>query len=381
MRIEMTLTDLLLLAAVLLFAVAGYYRGFVGQVLSLVGVALGVLLGAWLGPHVLPGGSELVPVASVVGAAFGAFLAALATGSLAAVARATLSRTPVLHLADRVGGALVGGLVALVFAWVAAVLFLNQPSLGLRRTVQASAIMPALVRAIPPEPVLRTLERFDPLPILELGPGRLPEPDSSVLRSPVASRARGSVLRVEGTSCGLGIRGSGWVVRPGLVATNAHVVSGQHDTQVFVPGEADRRDATIVYLDPRNDVALLRVTGLRTRALPTSTGGEFPREVVLLGYPGGGDLEAAPGTAGPPSTVLAPNAYGRGVVPRQVVHLRGRVQKGDSGGPVLDAAGEAVAMIFGASRSGTGGFGVPAEEIREAASGALEEVAPGPCVG
>ena len=64
----MTLTDLLLLAAVLLFGVAGYHRGFVGQVLSLVGVALGVLLGALLGPHVLPGGSELVPVASVVGA-------------------------------------------------------------------------------------------------------------------------------------------------------------------------------------------------------------------------------------------------------------------------------------------------------------------------
>ena len=377
----MTLTDLLLLAAVLLFAVAGYYRGFVGQVLSLVGVALGVLLGAWLGPHVLPGGSDLVPVASVVGAALGAFLAALATGSLAAITRTTLARTPVLHLADRVGGALVGGLVALALAWLAAVLFLNQPSLGLRRTVQASAIMPALVRAIPPEPVLRTLERFDPLPILELGPNRLPEPDKSVLQSPVAARAQGSVLRIEGTSCGLGIRGSGWVVRRGLVATNAHVVSGQHDTQVFVPGEEGRRDATIVYLDARNDVALLRVSGLRAKPLPTSTGGEYPREVVLLGYPGGGELESASGTAGEPRTVFAPNAYGRDIVRRQVVQLRGRVQKGDSGGPVVDAAGEVVAMMFGAERDRSGGYGVPAEQIREAASGTLREVAPGPCVG
>ena len=377
----MTLTDLLLLAAVLLFAVAGFYRGFVGQVLSLAGVALGVLLGAWLGPHVLPGGSELVPVASVFGAAFGAFLAALATGSLAAIARATLSRTPVLHLADRVGGALVGGIVALALAWLAAVLFLNQPSLGLRRTIQASAIMPALVEAVPPEPVLRTLERFDPLPILDLGPGRLPEPDESVVDSPVASRAQGSVLRIEGTSCGLGVRGSGWVVRTGLVATNAHVVSGQSDTQVFVPGEEGRRDATIVYLDPRNDVALLRVTGLRAQPLPLSSAGDFPRQVVLLGYPGGGDLEAEAGTAGAPRGVFAPNAYGRGVVSRQVVELRGRVQKGDSGGPVIDATGEVVAMIFGASRRGTGGYGVPAEEIRTAASGRLREVESGPCVG
>jgi len=377
----MTLTDLLLLVAVLLFAVAGYYRGFIGQVLSLAGVAIGVVAGAWLAPHLLPGDSGWVPLASVVGAALGAFLAGLATGSLTAIARNTLSATPILGLVDRLGGALVGGVLALALAWVAAVLFLNQPSLGLRRTVQASAILPALVRAIPPEPVLRTLERFDPLPILELGPGRLPAPDESVLRSPVASRAQGSVLRIEGTSCGLGIRGSGWVVRSGLVATNVHVVSGQTDTRVFVPGEAGRRDATIVHLDPRNDVALLRVGGLRARPLPVSTGGDFPREVVLMGYPGGGDLEAAAGTAGPARTVLAPDAYGRGVTRRTVVPLRGRVRKGESGGPVVDAAGQVVGMIFGATRNGRGGFGVPAETVAEAASGRLGPVEPGPCVG
>jgi len=377
----MTLTDLLLLAAVLVFAVAGYYRGFIGQVLSLAGVAIGVVAGAWLAPHVLPGDSSWVPVASVVGAALGAFLAGLATGSLAGIARSTLSATPVLGLVDRMGGALVGGVLALALAWVAAVLFLNQPLLGLRRAVQASAIMPALVRAVPPEPVLRTLERFDPLPILEFSPGRLPEPDESVLRSPVASRATGSVLRIEGTSCGLGVRGSGWVVRSGLVATNAHVVSGQTDTKVLVPGAEGRRDATIVYLDPRNDVALLRVTGLGAQPLPVSTGGDYPRQVVLMGYPGGGDLEAAAGTAGSVRTVLAPDAHGRSIVRRTVLPIRGAVRKGESGGPVIDAAGEVVGMIFGATRDGRGGFGVPAGTVAEAASGRLRPVDPGGCVG
>jgi S1-C subfamily serine protease len=377
----MTLTDLLLVAAVALFAVAGYYRGFVGQVLSLAGVALGVVVGAWLAPHVLPGDSGWVPLASVIGAALGAFLAGLATGSLAAVVRGTLSATPVLGLVDRMGGAVVGGILGLALGWVAAVLFLNQPSLGLRRAVQTSAILPALVRAVPPEPVLRTLERFDPLPILEFGPGRLPEPDESVLRSAVASRAQGSVLRIEGTSCGLGVRGSGWVMRSGLVATNAHVVSGQTDTEVFVPGEEGRRDATIVYLDPRDDVALLRVRGLRAKPLPVSTGGDFPRQVVLLGYPGGGDLEAAAATAGSARTVLAPNAYGESVSARTIVPLRGRVRKGESGGPVVDGSGEVVAMIFGASKDRRGGFGVPALTVIEAATGGLGPVDPGPCVG
>ena len=42
-------------------------------------------------------------------------------------------------------------------------------------------------------------------------------------------RAERSVVRIEGVACGLTIQGSGWVLRPGLVATNAHVVAGEHE--------------------------------------------------------------------------------------------------------------------------------------------------------
>jgi len=374
--------DLLLVAWVLVFGLSGFFRGLAAQVVSLAGVGIGIALGAWLAPHVLSDGADAawVPLASLVGAAVGAFLAGLVTGRVAARAHATLAANPVSNAFDRAGGAAVGALIGLALAWALAVLFLHQPGLGLRQAVQRSAILPALVRAVPPEPLLRTLERLDPLPILQLGPGRLPDPDPSVLQSPAATAARGSVVRIEGSSCGLGIRGSGWVVRRDIVATNAHVVSGQRDTRVLVP-DVGTRDATIVYLDARNDVALLRVPGLEARPLPVATGDEYPRPVVLLGYPRGGPLVARPAMAGSPRTVIAPDAYERNPGPRTVVPLRGQVQRGQSGGPVVGRNGRVVAMVFGGSRVGDGGFGVPVELVLRGFDEPLRPTDPGPCVG
>ena len=62
---------------------------------------------------------------------------------------------------------------------------------------------------------------------------RAAEPADPRLRTAV-SAARGSVVRVLGTACGLGIEGSGWVAAPGVVVTNAHVVAGEtrHEVQV-----------------------------------------------------------------------------------------------------------------------------------------------------
>ena len=343
----------------------------------------GLLVGAWVAPQLLPAGDRAtwVPFASLVGALLGVFVFSLATGPLAGTARVFLASRPSLRGLDRAGGAVGGALVGLALAWAAAVLFLHQPALGLRPAVQESTILPRLVRAVPPEPVLRALDRFDPLPLLpDAAPRSLPPPDPSVLQRPVARTASPSVVKVKGTSCGLGVQGSGWVLGAGLVATNAHVVSGQQDTTVLAPGDV-RRDAAIVSLDAGNDIALLRVDGLGARSLPVDAGGVYPRSVVILGYPRDGGLTATAGTAGEPRTVVAPDAYDRSMGRRLVMPLRGRVQPGESGGPVVDVRGRVVAMIFGGARSGRGGYGVPVELVVRAADEPLRPVGPGPCVG
>lgn len=374
--------DLVVLAAVALFAVAGYMRGFTAQVISLVGVGLGLLAGAWIAPLLLPNAqADWLPLASLFGAATGAMVLGFAAGRLASGAQLTVLRVPGLRLADRLAGAFIGGLLALALAWALAVLLLQQPSLGLRKAVQRSALLPTLIGTVPPDSVLRTLEGIDPLPILpQLIPRDLPEPDPSVLRSPGARVAARSVVKIEGTSCGLGIQGSGWVVRASLVATNAHVISGERDTRVLTP-DGGRLDATVVYRNAGDDVAILRVPGLASPVLRTDDSDDFPRPVVLLGYPGDGALVATPGTAGAPRRMLVPNADDRGVGLRRVMPLRGNVRRGESGGPVVDAKGRVVGMIFGGTRGGNDGFAVPVEVVLGALGGPLRPVDPGPCAG
>ncbi|MEO8291229.1 MAG: CvpA family protein [Gaiellaceae bacterium] len=375
----MSLTDILVVLWVGLFALQGAYRGLIAQALSLVGLGIGALAGSWIAPKLLAEGSPWVSIASLVGAIVGAALLGAASATLAETPRRFLAFGPGLRAADSLGGVILGGALGLALAWLIGIVALQQPSLGFRQDVRASTILPRLMRAIPPDRVLQALARFDPLPELALSGERLPPPDPSVLRSPGAQAAAASVVKIHGTACGLGIQGSGWIVRRDLVATNAHVVAGEHDTIVMAPN-GQTVSARVVYLDSANDIALLRVRSLRTAPLAADQTGDFPRHVVLMGYPRDGPLVGVAGTAGAPRTVLAPNAYGRQIRPRQVVPLRGRVRPGESGGPVIDSRGSVVAMIFGGTKGGRNGFGVPVSLVLKGVPKASRPVSSGPCI-
>jgi S1-C subfamily serine protease len=376
-----TIADLLLVLLVVGFAALGLHRGFVAQLLALAGLVVGGLAGSWLAPLFLAENSPWVSFAGLLGALVGAVLLGSAAGALAQTPRRFLLLRPGLRLADGAGGVLFGAALGLAVAWLLAVVALHQPSLGLRKSVRESQIFPTLLRALPPDAVLRALNRFDPLPELPALTGsRLPPPDASVLREPGARAAASGVVKIHGNACGLGAQGSGWLVRRNVVATNAHVVAGQRSTRVLAPNGRESA-ARVVYVDARNDVALLRVTGLGASPLATDRGGQFPRPVAILGYPRDGALVAVAATAGEPRTVLAPNAYGERVRPRTVVPLRGQVEPGESGGPVVDARGTVIAMVFGGTRGGEGGYAVPVDLVLRAVGGRLRPVSSGPCVG
>jgi S1-C subfamily serine protease len=287
-----------------------------------------------------------------------------------------------LAAVDTAGGLALGTVLGIALVWLAAVVAMQQPSLGLRRDVQRSAILPALLRAVPASTVLNALARFDPLPVLPpaLADRALAPPVPGVLRDPGVRHARGATVQIIGTACGLGVQGSGWVMRPGLVATNAHVVAGERGHQMVVLA-GHGYSGSVVAVDPGNDVALLRVSGLPARPLRMAKDDPSGGPVALIGFPQGGGLTAVPGRAGSPVTVLAPDAYGAHVHTRTVIPLRGRLRHGDSGGPVVDPAGRVVAMMFAADTRGDGGFGVPLEAVRALAAGPLGHVSTGPCVG
>jgi S1-C subfamily serine protease len=378
----LSVTDLLVVLLVCAAAAFGGARGLAAQILSFAGLAAGAFVGSRIAPLLLTDGasSAWIPVAALIGAVVGAVIVQSATVALGRPLFRAVAIGPA-RAVDVVGGAVFGAAVGLGLAWLFAVVALQQSVLGVRNEVQRSEILTRLIAAVPPARVLNALGRFDPLPLLgELPGASLPPPDPSVRKSPGARAARAAVVKVVGTSCGLGVSGSGWVATRDLVATNVHVVTGQEDTRVLTQGGADL-DATLVYTDPRNDVALLRVRGLDATPLSRAVASDESRPVVLLGYPGDGPLVAAPGTAGTTRQILGRDAYGEGPLLREIVPLRGSVRRGDSGGPAVDARGRVVAMMFAAARGERGGFGVPVNVVSEATTRRLRPVEPGPCAG
>jgi len=374
-----SIADVIVIGWVAISAVVGFRRGLAAQALALGGFAVGAWVGSRLAPHALSPSAraDWAPVAALVGAIACGALAQMATAPIASLLRRRVLLGPLATI-DGAGGMVVGAALGIGVAWLLAVTALQQPELGLRRTVQTSTILPRLVHWLPAQSLLDAIARFDQLPVLAgRGVSSLPPPDRSAPVSPAVRRAEHSVLLIEGTSCGLTLQGSGWVVRPGLIVTNAHVVAGEHDTHVVT--HEGTLPAHPVYVSAAHDVALLRVPGLREQPLAMRSDAPRGAGVALVGYPGGGPLTAAPGRVGSPVLVVTRNAYDQGVVQRTVVPLRGSVRHGDSGGPVIDRHGRVVAMMFAAAETGGGGYGVTVNDIEQALGGIGSSAGTGPC--
>jgi hypothetical protein len=300
--------------------------------------------------------------------AFGLFGAVLAGGILASglegvgVRLRRAVRFAFLGVIDGLLGAGLSACVALGIAWILGTVALQVPGAGpVRMDIQRSTILQHLDELLPPSGVLlHALARFDPLPSISGPQAGVAAPASGVAADPSVQRARSSVVRVLGTACGLGIEGSGWVVGPGEVVTNAHVVAGERDTVVEVGGDPPNLPAEVVVFDPRNDIAVLRVGGLTARPLPVATDPPAGRSAAILGYPRDGPFDAQPGRIGMTQPVDTQDAYGNGPVTRLLTPIRGVVRPGNSGGPMVDAAGRVVTTVFAATTDGgpSGGFGV-----------------------
>jgi S1-C subfamily serine protease len=376
-----TLLDWIAVGIVLLGALGGAVQGFVWSALSLAGLVTGAVLGGHLAPLLLSGGSSSAwaPVMAVVGAA--AFAIAFeAVGSAVGGALRGQEERRFLRDLDSAAGVVAGALVGLTAVWVLGAMALQLPGQAqLRQAVQRSELLQRLNTIVPPRTLLNALGRIDPFQSIAGPPLPTQAPDPRVLAQPGVQAAAPSVVRVLGTACGLGIEGSGWVARPGLVMTAAHVVAGETDTTVTtLSGTTLPADA--VAFDSRNDIAVLRVEDLATRSLRLAD----PRSgtsVAIIGYPENGPFDAVPGRIGSTRSVLSQDAYGNGPVARTVTSLSGSVRHGDSGGPAVDASGAVQTTVFAARTNGGGGYGVPASLVRRALASARGRVSTGPCAG
>jgi S1-C subfamily serine protease len=377
-----TVLDWAILAFTIALALWGYRQGLIVGALTLAGFAAGAFVGSRIGPLLLTQGSEspYAPLCAALGALLAGALAAVTVESFALGLRERIVRRPGMHMADGAGGAALIASVALGLAWVFGAVLLHAPSTAqLRADIQQSLILRSLNDVLPPTgPLLNALDRVDPAPTV-LGPAApIAPPDTAIASDPDVLHAGDSVVRVLSTACGLGIEGSGWAVEPEVVVTNAHVLAGADDTTVTTQDGVEL-DATPIYYEPRQDLALLRV-GAPLQPLPVSSQRRVGEDAAVLGYPENGPYALEPARIGETRATISEDSYGNGPVTRTITALSGAVRSGNSGGPLVDPRGEVVGTLFAATTSGSrGGFAIPAEQVRAALKRTAEAVDTGPC--
>jgi S1-C subfamily serine protease len=385
-----TQLDWLIVGFASILAVLGFRQGFIVGALSFCGFIVGAFLGTRLAALALPQGS-----ASPYGPAFG-LLGALLGGAMLASGLEGLGFrlrrlmiVPGMGMIDGLLGAALGAAMALAIVWIAAAVAGQASGTNeLRADIQRSAILRRLNQVLPPSgPILNALARLDPLPSITGPSPDVAAPEPAIAHAPGVGAAARSVVRVDGTACGLAIEGSGWVAAPDLVVTNAHVVAGESDTTVEVGGQPPSLVAEPVAFDATHDLAVLRVDELDLPALGFAPEAPSGTSGAILGYPENGPFDVQPARIGRTQDVLTQNAYGQGPVTRLLTPLRGLVRPGNSGGPLVNEDGRVLTTVFAATVGGQprGGYGVANETVetvlREADAHEREgvQVSTGPC--
>lgn len=296
-----------------------------------------------------------------------------------------------LHAVDR----LIGGVVSVVVAaLVMSMLAFSISSLGVPFVSQqlAGSRVIRYIDNITPTPVKSTMAQLrstvigDGIPKLIEGIGPVtpvPVPNAST-DTPALNQAAESVLKIAGTAfeCGQNQTGSGFVVSPGRVVTNAHVVAGVSQPVVEVP-DGGALPGRVVYFDPQRDIAVLAVDGLQSSPLPMSADLPEGSPAAFAGYPHGGPFQSKPATVQGISTIIVPDIYGSNPSPELVYKLAGDVQPGNSGGPLLTMQGEVAGLIFAKTTTDAAlGFALTMadlEPVAAQASGLSNPVSPGQC--
>ncbi|MBU3690858.1 MAG: MarP family serine protease [Solirubrobacterales bacterium] len=378
----MSLVDWVIVAFVAVLAVWGFRQGLIVGVLGLGGLVIGVILGSRAAPLLLEGGSgsPYAPLFALLGGLLGGTLALGIAVSVGDGVRSAAVRGPLGRILDGAGGAILIAAVGVALVWIAGAAYLYSAAPGpLRDEVRGSTLLAEVNGVLPPSgPLIEALYKIDPFPRVAASPGPVQAPDAGIGADPEVRSSARSVVRVSGTSCGLGVMGSGWVVAPGLVVTNAHVVAGQRDTEVQTFDGRVTRAVPVAY-EPRNDIAVL-AADVALPALGLEAGSSVDLPAAVIGYPQDGPLTVTPARAGVRRTLLADDSYGRGPIERQILTLRASVVKGNSGGPLVGPDGRVLGTVFAATTEGPpGGLAVPNRVVASIVNRATGRVGTGPC--
>jgi S1-C subfamily serine protease len=374
------LLDLILVVLAAAFAVAGYRQGFIVGVLSCIGFLAGAAVGAIFSPRVAtflvhqPSQQALVAIILVfIAAMVGQLLASL----LGVVARSHVTWRPVA-MVDSLGGAAVSVVSVLLIAWFIGSAVVHAPFPSVARQVRSSEVLRG-VDDLMPSVALTMFSDFrhllDRSPYTQIfgalginGSANVPPPDQAVLAWPAVTKDHGSIVKITGearTTCGRSLEGSGFVISPQHVLTNAHVVAGMTYGPFVGSGTGNGLRARVVRFDPNTDVAILYVPGLRAPPLRFAAQAARGSGAVVAGYPENGGFRAVPARVGSQWSVTGRSIYQTGSITRAIYAVRAMVEQGNSGGPLLAKNGKVYGVVFAASTTARDtGFALTADAVQ-----------------
>ena len=358
------LLDLILLVLVAAFAVSGYRQGFIIGVLSFTGFVIGAVVGTLFAPAVartLASEQSRQALIAVVVVFIAAMLGQLLASVAGAALRSRVTWRPVTYL-DAAGGAVVSVVSVLLIAWLIGSAVVNAGFPSVTGEVRNSAVlrtvdgvMPSAARTMFSD--FRRLLASGPYPQVFGGLGAeapltVGAPQSKYLRYPAIRRDQASVVKVMGTatSCSRRIEGSGFVISPEHVLTNAHVVAGVDQGPSVFTWNGHRFPAKVVLFNPQGDIAVLDVPGLHAKPLKFAPQAGSGTNAVVAGYPLDRSLTLVPARIGGVQNASAPDIYQTEEVTREIYAIRARIEPGNSGGPLLDPKnGHVYGVVFAAA--------------------------------
>jgi S1-C subfamily serine protease len=171
--------------------------------------------------------------------------------------------------------------------------------------------------------------------------------------------------------------GSGFVIdKAGHIVTNYHVIEGAREVQVNFSGD-DRMDAKVVGSDPSSDIAVLQIDAQARALTPLPLGDSdtvrVGDAVIAIGNPF--SLERTV-TAGIVSALQRRITAPDGFAIDEVIQTDAAINRGNSGGPLLNADGRVIgvnAQIETETGGNVGiGFAIPINTVKEVVSQLIE---------
>lgn len=382
--------DWAVIAGFFIVAALGWRSGVIATVASFAGFLSGAIAGAWLVAQWLSDSqwpSLLKGTATIAGMLLVGSLGRAIFGAGGRALRGLLAVAP-LRLLDRSLGLAVSGAAFLLSTWLVLSVAADFPSDEISDPVRHSRSFPLLdaLLAGPGGALLADAQALIDtwnLPKLPFNPAPLPplqDPGDVKLPNAVVATATASVVRVTANSdrCSERAVGSGVVSGPAQVITNAHVVTGSDTVEVQIQNGRTRR-AIVVFVDFGRDLAILRVPGLSAPVPKWVVHGARGEAAAIAGHPHGGRLKIRGARIRGDASLPRQTGGGR----REVVVFSGLVERGNSGGPLLDFQGRVVGLVFASSSlDDHTGFALAPSEVTPAiwsSRNATTPVATGAC--